>query len=190
MNSIQRAYSALTCKSADDSKRIIRGIATTPSPDRMSDIVESMGLRFKNPMPLLLQHDHSSPVGLVRFQPATKKGIEFEAQLPFIVEPGVLQNRVEEAWQSVKYGLIPAVSIGFRPTAYEPLPSGGLRFTEGEVIELSLVTIPANADALITAVKRYDRERLSLLGRGVDAGVNPEAVASTKVHSVKLIKRK
>lgn len=155
---LDRAYSLLHVRSFDEDKRIIRGVATTPEADRVGDVVVSTGVTFKNPMPLLWQHEHAKPVGRVTFDPPTDKGITFEAWLPTIAEPGVLKDRVDEAWHSVRAGLVTAVSIGFRALdgAVESLKDGGLRFLRTEVLELSLVTVPANASATITEVKAID----------------------------------
>jgi len=153
---MNRAYSVLTVKAVEEEGRIIRGIATTPAPDRVGDIVEPLGVMFKNPMPLLWQHRADKPVGLVRFDKPTKAGITFVAELPSIDEPGALKDRIDEAWQSVKAGLVAAVSIGFRALEYSRLEEGGLRYLKSEVMELSLVTIPAQADATITAIKQLD----------------------------------
>jgi hypothetical protein len=51
---MNRAYYLFDVKAVEDDKdqRIIRGVATTPQPDRMGDIVEPLGVKFKNPMPL------------------------------------------------------------------------------------------------------------------------------------------
>lgn len=156
---MNRAYSVLDVKSVDTENRIIRGTATTPSPDRMGDIVEPMGVQFKNPMPLLWQHQADKPVGTVKFDKPTEGGITFEAKLAMIDEPGTLKDRIDEAWQSVKAGLVRAVSIGFRALEYSFIEgTGGIRFVESEVMELSLVTIPANADATITNIKSIDTE--------------------------------
>ena len=48
--------------------------------------------------------------------------------LPDIAEPGVVRDRVNEAWHSIKAGLITGVSIGFRPLAdgVKTLASGGM----------------------------------------------------------------
>lgn len=157
-----RAYTQLNVKSFDDEQRIIRGWATTPEPDRVADIVEPMGARFRNPMPLLWQHQQDKPVGTVEFGKPTKEGIPFEARLPRIDESGELKARLDEAWQSVKSGLVRAVSIGFRALrdGVEMLPSGGLRYTAYEVHELSLVTIPCNPQATITEIKAFDKTLL------------------------------
>ncbi len=162
---MNRAYSILHLKAVDDDERVIRGVATTPSPDRMSDIVDPMGVTFKNPMPLLHQHDSDRPVGTVMFDKPTAKGITFEARLPKITEPGPLKDRVDTAWGEVKAGLVRAVSIGFRAMEYAFLDDGGIRFSKSEVVELSLVTVPANAEAVITTIKSIDRPLLAATGK-------------------------
>lgn len=155
---IRRAYAILNVKSLEPEARVIRGMATTPEPDRVGDIVEPLGVAFKNPLPLLLHHRTDKPVGKVFFQQATKDGISFEAHLPEIRERGALRDRVEEAWQSIKAGLLAGVSIGFRALEHAALPNGGLRFLKSEVLELSLVTVPANASATIHTIKSLDAE--------------------------------
>ena len=111
---MDRAYSLLTVKGVDEEARVITGIATTPSTDRVGDIVEPMGVSFKNPLPFLWQHQHDKPIGTVKFDKPTKAGITFTATLPKVTEDGALKDRIEEAWQSIKLGLVRAVSIGFR----------------------------------------------------------------------------
>lgn len=162
---MKRAYSLLEIKSVEDEKRIISGVATSPTPDRVGDVVEPLGVKFTNPMPLLHQHDSRRPVGTVRFNKPTKSGITFEAKLPKIEEPGPLKERVDTAWGEVKAGLVRAVSIGFRPLEYSVMDDGGYRFIETEVLELSLVTIPANADAQISIVKAIDVEQRAASGQ-------------------------
>lgn len=156
---MDRAYSILTFKSVSEDERVIRGVATTPTPDRVGDVVEPLGVKFNNPMPLLHQHDHTKPVGTVTFDKPTKDGITFEAKFADVQEPGPLKERVDTAWGEVKAGLVRAVSIGFRALedGVELMRNGGYRFKATEVLELSLVTVPANADATITLVKSIDR---------------------------------
>jgi HK97 family phage prohead protease len=152
-----RAYSILDIKSIDAVKRIIVGTATTPTVDRVGDIIEPLGVKFSNPMPFLWQHDHHQPIGTVNFKTPTKDGIDFVAQIASIDEPGRLKDRLDEAWQCLQLGLVRAVSIGFRPIEYSFMEdSNGIRFLESEVYELSAVTVPANADALIDSVKSID----------------------------------
>lgn len=151
-----RAYSLLEVKAYDDDLREITGLATTPEPDRMGDIVEPLGAKFAPELPLLWQHRHDSPVGTVKFGKPTAKGIPFRAQVAKIEEPGALKDLLDLAWQAVKNRLVRGVSIGFRALEYSFMESGGIRFTEVEIYELSLVTIPANASATIQTIKAMD----------------------------------
>lgn len=157
---MNRAYSILDIKSVTekDDERIIEGIASTPSADRAGDVVEPLGAKFSLPMPLLWQHDSRQPIGEVFFAKPTKNGIPFKAKIAKLDEPGTLKDRLDEAWQSIKIGLVKAVSIGFKSLEHSVMESGGLRFQEWEWLELSAVTIPANAEATITQIKAIDDE--------------------------------
>lgn len=163
MTVTRRAYSFLQIKSVSDDRRIIRGMATTPRPDRVGDIVEPMGVEFRNPLPLLWQHQHDKPIGTVKFDRPTGDGITFEAEIPTIEEEGILRDRIEEAWQSIKIGLVRAVSIGFRALEYAFLDEGGIRFLKTEVYELSAVTIPAQPEAVMTSIKNMDAAGVALI---------------------------
>jgi HK97 family phage major capsid protein/HK97 family phage prohead protease len=157
----RKLYSLLHIKAVDPERRLISGIATTPQPDRVGDVIDPLGVKFKNPVPLLLHHDKTQPVGRVRFQKPTDAGVEFEAELPIIDSPGVVRDRVNEAWDSIKAGLIAGVSIGFRvlDDAIELMKSGGIKFLKTEVLELSLVTVPANQHVSLSIVKELDLAR-------------------------------
>jgi len=162
---VNRAYSLLTIKSVDDERRVIRGTATTPTPDRSGDIVEPLGATFAAELPLLFHHRKDAPVGTARFKKPTAKGIDFEAEIPVIESAGTVRDRVNEAWDSLKAGLIKGVSIGFRPIEYAFLEGGGIHFLETEILELSLVTVPANQDATLSMVKSLDAQHLAATGR-------------------------
>jgi HK97 family phage prohead protease len=160
MEHAQRAYSLFEVKAMDGGRRTFKGWATTPSVDRMGDTINPLGVTFKNPLALLHQHRHDSPIGLVRFGTPSKKGIEFDAEIPNVEEPGLLKDRVDMAWGEIQHGLVRAVSIGFRPIKYAYKDDGGIEFQEIEVYELSAVTIPALPDAVITQVKSMAGGRL------------------------------
>jgi len=182
MPKLDRAYSVLTVRSVNDEARVIEGIASTPRPDRIGDVVEPMGAKFALPMPLLWQHNASQPVGHVEFAKPTKDGIPFRAVIARITDPGILKDRVDEAWQSVKAGLVRAVSIGFRALDREFI-EGGTRFKTWEWLELSLVTIPANADATIDTIRSVDTEVRAATGHSdlsVGQTVQPGASGTLK----------
>lgn len=150
---LHRAYSLLEVKSIDEEQRIITGIATTPTPDRMGDIVEPKGAEFQLPIPLLWQHRSSEPIGEVFDAKVTANGIEIKARFAKIDEPGKLKDRIDEAWQSVKHKLVRGLSIGFSSIEYSLMDTGGYRFLKWAWLELSAVTIPANAEASIATVR-------------------------------------
>lgn len=179
--SLSRAYSLLHVKSVDTEQRVIRGMATTPSVDRVGDVIEPKGAQFSSSLPLLLFHDHTRPVGTVKLGKATDEGIAFEAQIPSIDTPGTLRDRVEEAWGSIRSGIVKGVSIGFRTLddGIELMKSGGYRFTKIEILELSLVSVPANADATISTIKAIDTQHLAESGMGVADHVQPSAVVDS-----------
>jgi len=170
-----RAYSVLKIKEIDSTNRngglTFSGIATTPEVDRVGDEIVTSGIQFENPVSLLLYHDTQKPIGQVTFTRATAEGLPFSAVIP---DPTPfrstnLRERVNEAIDSVIAKLVRAVSIGFRPLneAVEVIrETGGFRFLETELLELSLVTIPANADATIATIKSFDRGRPAASGTG------------------------
>jgi uncharacterized protein len=160
----QIAYSLLETKALDEDKRIFRGWATTPEADRVGDSINPMGAKFANPIVLLHQHQHNMPIGTVLFQKPTGKGIQFEASIPNIEEPGPLKDRVDTAWLEIKHGLVRGVSIGFRPLKYAYMDSGGIDFQEIEIYELSSVSVPANAAATIQTIKALGSHREATRG--------------------------
>ena len=151
---MERAYSLLEIKSVAAERRSFSGIASTPELDRQGDMVDPAGVTFKNPLPLLFHHDTKQPIGTVVLT-ATAEGILFEATLPTVDEPGRFKDRVDEAWHSIKAGVISGISIGHRILAggVEHLKNGARKLTKTEICEVSLVTIPANASASILLVK-------------------------------------
>lgn len=152
-----KAYSTLQIKSVTDTDddRIITGIATTPSPDRDDDVLKTDGVKFALPIPLLWQHNHNQPIGEVIEATVTEKGIEIVAKIAKIAEKGKLKDRIDEAWHAIKSGLVKCLSVGFKVKEYNYIEnSWGLHIKEWEWYELSVVTIPANPDAMITGIKQ------------------------------------
>lgn len=182
---MEKAWSVLQNKEFDENSDFVtvKGIATTPKTDRMGDIVVSTGMRSTGRIKLMLYHDHRQVVGNVTFAKPTKSGIPFEAIIPKVKEPGVVQDRTNEAIHSLKYNLLDAVSIGFQPVPEktERIPTG-FKFNEWEWHELSLVGVGANPDAVIQQAKSLDA------GASAPKSVSPPA--SRKAHSVKFAPRK
>lgn len=181
-------FQVVKAETSDDGERIIEGIASTPSTDRVGDVVDPLGAKFSLPMPLLWQHNHSQPVGQVEFAKPTSDGIPFRARIAKIVEPGTLRDRVDEAWQSVKAGLVRGVSIGFRALEYAFVEGGGIHFTEWEWMELSLVTIPANSEATISTIKGFDTSGVPAFGKCAEKVKKVRAAPGACQHNARRAK--
>lgn len=174
-----RAYSTIEIKSVSESERVLEGIASTPTTDRDGDVVEPGGAAFKLPIPLLWMHDSRLPVGEVFAATVTAKGIKIKAKIFKTETPGALKDRLDEAFESVRIGLVRGLSIGFKSLERAYLEeTGGIHFLKWLWLELSAVTIAANADASITAIKSLDRQQLAAVGtaRAVRSDTQPAAV--------------
>lgn len=187
-------FSKIQIKSVDEDAREIVGIASTPATDRYDDIVLPEGAKFTLPVPLLWQHFHDEPIGNVVEASITKNGILIKAKLAQAGEgaPSQLRARLDEAWHSIKTKLVRGLSIGFIPIEYEQNESGsGYTYTKWDWLELSAVTVPANAEATIQLIKSIANPREGT-GRGCpsndlstahdfisDIDIEPETVLPT-----------
>lgn len=197
-----RAYSVVELKAVDETKRELTGIASTPTPDRYQDIVEPKGAAYQLPMPLLWQHDAYTPVGNVIKAKTSNAGIEVVMRIAQTDEPGILKDELDKAWQSVKLGLVRGLSIGFTAKEYNRIAdTGGIHFLSWDWLELSLVTIPANAEAALTGIKslservayikRLDREQRAASGSIIKSPVGLITPRDRGTDgSVKLISRR
>ena len=161
-------------------------VASTDSPDRYGDIVAVDGWELdayrSNPI-VLLNHDHNSalPIGKgnVRIAP---EGLLID------VEFDMSDPKAAEVAGKVERGFMNAVSVGFAPIESTPradLPeehfaftrSGGNFFSKAELLEVSIVTIPANPEAVAIAAKDYRYEMRSFITQQIEAmiGAMPKA---------------
>jgi HK97 family phage prohead protease len=166
MHPMRRAYSTIQVKDLSEDAREFVGIASTPTVDRVGDIVEPGGAKYTLPIPLLWQHDKNMPIGEIMDARVSKSGIQVKARVFKASQSRTLMDRLDEAWESIKLGLVKGLSIGFLPSEYEPMKeTGGYRITKWDWHELSAVTIPANMDASISSIKSADRELLAAIGQ-------------------------
>lgn len=181
-----KAYSVLQVKNFDDSRRVFTGVASTPTPDKTKDVLVSTGAKFSLPMPLLFHHDHTKPIGKVISANITDAGIEVEIELPEILEDGALKDRVEEAYQSLKYGLVNGLSVGFTSdwNTVEQIKDGGFKFTEWFWHELSLVVVPCNNDSYIQQIKAMSQDFENKAALGVTQKSATDGDSSVQKHVV------
>lgn len=153
---MKRAYSLLEIKSVNEDDWTFEGIATTPTPDRVDDVVEPKGAEFTLPVPFLWQHDKRQPIGHVIEANVSDDGIavKFKLTHPYEVKSEKLKERLQEAYDSIKTGLVRGLSIGFRGLEVADIQgTWGYKFIKWDWYELSAVTIPANQEATITGIK-------------------------------------
>ena len=141
----------------------IKFVASTASPDRYGDVVDQKGwdLRAYNRNPVVLFNHNPSqmPIG------KGKAYVENE-QLMLEVEFDQKDDMAKTIEQKVRDGFINAVSVGFQPSktiARASLPAdhpyhgkSGSYFQASELLEVSIVTIPANNEATLS--KQFSRE--------------------------------
>lgn len=181
-----RAYSVLALKSVDDDERVIAGIASTPETDRQEDVVDPEGATFALPLPLLWQHNSRQPIGHVTHAKVTAKGIEIKAK----IAKGLGIPWIDEAWSLIKAGLVRGLSIGMNPIETARIEGTfGLHFLKWEWLELSAVTIPANADASIVTIKSHDIGVPAAPGTGRRVSISPGASGPARTRASSAMKK-
>lgn len=127
-------------------------VLSDATPDRYDDIILTAGWQLanfnKNPI-ALFAHMGSFPVG-------NWKNVRVEdnaLQGTLVLAKEGTSDRIDEIRALVDAGILKAVSVGFTPIAYEERKGDtyGLVYTEQELVECSLVSVPANPNALLLA---------------------------------------
>lgn len=185
---MNRAYSLMTVKAVNEDQRIITGIASTPSADRAEDIMVPEGAQFTLPIPFLWQHEQDEPIGHVVEAKVTSAGIEVKVQVAKVEEEGSLKERLDEAWQTLKAGLVRGLSIGFLPIESARIEgSWGSKYLKWDWFELSAVTIACNTSAKITSVKSVSHKQLAAQGKTVVPvvkSIKPAGASATVVKHI------
>ena len=96
---------------------------------------------------LLWQHDMSEPIGKVLHLDEDEYGLRGEFKLS-------RTTRGHDAYQLLRDGALDSMSIGYIPDEQEFDEKSGIRQLKSvDLLEISLVSIPMNPEAMITAVK-------------------------------------
>ena len=158
-------------EAAPSGRRRISGICSTPKQDRMGDVVNPLGMTWTNPVPLHVSHNQKQPCVGYATLTATAAGITFDAEFHDDLPPGEHQTRVDEAYALCKAGVFrwTSIAIARAQAVVERLRTGGFHYKAGEIIEISLVPIPANADAGILAVKAHAGDTPMNIQETIDA---------------------
>lgn len=135
-----------TFKSIDDKKMIVSGVVgSDDSIDRHGDRINPAGwdlVNYKKAPTILLNHDyHALAIG---------KAINVEVkenQLLFDIQFSKTYDVAVQAYNLVKEGIMKAFSVGFIVKEWGKA-GGQYTIDAAELLELSLVTVPANPNAL------------------------------------------
>lgn len=132
---------------------VFSGIASTyGNEDRQGDIVLpgafTQSLKRANKVPLLKAHDQGAAIGLATLSDSAA-GLLVDGKLDLNV------SAARETYSGLREGYLRGLSIGYAvPKGGEVHRDGGVReLRTVEVLELSVVAIPANPEARVTAVK-------------------------------------
>jgi len=163
-------YIVKRAKSKKKQAEKVSFIASTSSPDRYGDVIDQKGWNTtnykKNPV-VLLNHDSSQlPIGRGNVHIRNDQlviDVEFDDEDP----------RAQEVERKAKKGFMNAVSVGFRPLeskSRSELPrdskyygTRGMYYSKAELLEVSIVTIPANGEATMLEQKFYNAMKEEIL---------------------------
>jgi uncharacterized protein len=95
---------------------------------------------------LLWQHDYSEPIGVIKSAVEDGKGLKVH---------GIISktSKGQDVATLLRDGAVDRMSIGYRPVQSDMGKDGVRSLKEIDLLEISLVTFPANAKAIVTAVK-------------------------------------
>ncbi len=147
---MKRQHLIFETKIVDKENRIIEIVGSTESFDRIKDRMLMSGAKLnnylKNPI-ILPNHDYTSQaIAKALNVVITDKRLIFKIQFA--------ETELGNEWfylYANKY--MNAASIGFYPIKYKLNEEGGYDYIEWELLELSLVTVPCNPEAIQRAFK-------------------------------------
>jgi len=150
--------------------------------DRYGDIIEAAGWDLKNfkKNPIaLFGHSGSFPIG--NWSNLRIEGTRLIGTLKLAAKG--TSDRIDELISLVEQGILRAVSVGFRPLMSEPIdpkePYGGQRYTKQELLETSLVSVPANPAAIALAKSLHVSDETLVLAFGEQADVKRRDLTAT-----------
>jgi HK97 family phage prohead protease len=121
------------------------------SVDRMGDVVRANGwdlTAFKNSPIALFNHDHHLPIG--KWTDVQVVGKQLVGTLE-LAKQGT-SDFIDSIRSLVEQRILKAVSVGFQPIEAKPMKTtGGYEYKRAELYECSLVSVPANQNALAIA---------------------------------------
>ena len=152
-------------KSLDEDNRSVKFVASTEAMDADGDVVEQIWdlKRFKSNPVILFGHNSSDlPIGQ-----AITAGLNDEGSLEIDVKfaSAAANPKAEQVYQLVKERVLRAVSVGFRPKEVRRERRDDkdvFILSQNELMELSVVPIPSNPEALAKMKQKAISAQLSV----------------------------
>lgn len=151
-------------RAVDVEAGIFEAMISTENEDRQGDIVVASGMRAEafmaNPVVLWAHNSRQPPVGKALEVGIVPGGVKAVWQFPQLG----LSAQADEIHRLWAAGFLNATSIGFLPIKSEALPGHDddwwppMKFLEWELVEFSIVPVPANREALRMALRHLDTE--------------------------------
>ena len=157
----------------EDGKLSISGYANTIDKDRYGDVVLPSAFKMenyeKNPI-VLLQHDHGKPIGVVVEHEITENGLFIKAEISDAAED------LYKVKTLINDGVLKAFSIGFRLMKGKYIPEDDTYvIQELELLEVSVVSVPANQDSVFEVSKSFGDWKASVKDAAIAAIIRAEA---------------
>lgn len=151
---LRKAFVA-ECRAIDPETRSVDFVISTASVDRMGDTVSVDGWKLdtyrKNPV-VLWAHD-ASMLPIAKASNVRVEDGKLKARAEFA--PKEMSGMANAVFEMIRGGFLSATSVGFAPLKYAFSEAAdrkfGIDFIEQELLEFSIVPIPANSEALIEA---------------------------------------
>lgn len=150
--------------------------------DRYGDIIDAKGwvlTNFKKNPIALFGHSNGFPIGT--WANLRVEGNKLIGTLKLAARG--TSARIDELISLVEQGILRAVSVGFIPIKSEPInpdrPYGPQKYTKQELVETSLVSVPANPAALALAKQLNISDETMSLAFGEHAEVRRKDVSTT-----------
>lgn len=136
----------------DSKSRIVKMVLSTSVEDRVSDTIDQNGWRLdnyrKNPVVLWGHDRYTPPVGKCVEIGIGPSGLEGAIQFATAEEFAL----ADTVYRLMLGGYLNAGSVSFKPIKYVwNEDTGGVDFSEQELLEFSIVTVPCNPQALVAA---------------------------------------
>lgn len=137
-----------------DDTGAIEGVAWDfSSPDRVGDVIEPTAFAgaVGKSIPALFAHDQSQVVGVFDYIAVEADGLKVKGRL--LVDT---VERAREVRSMIQVKAVQGLSIGFMTRKAAPRKGGGRTIQELELLETSIVAIPAHPGARITSQKEFE----------------------------------